>query len=193
VSELEEGIGAARSVLDSLGVPFALVGGFAVSVHTEPRFTRDVDLVVAVADDEQAELIVQAMVERGATAFGLVEQDATGRLATARLRLHNGHLLDLLFASSGVEREIVEAAAPTEVLPGLTVPVAGVGDLLALKLLARDDVNRPNDAADLRALQGVASSVDIERARGLLELIDTRGYARGRDLRAALEELIADL
>ncbi len=31
----------------------ALVGGVAVSVRTEPRFTRDVDLAVAVPDDSK--------------------------------------------------------------------------------------------------------------------------------------------
>jgi hypothetical protein len=40
--------------LDSLQQRFALVGGFAVSARTEPRFTRDVDIVVAVSDDERA-------------------------------------------------------------------------------------------------------------------------------------------
>lgn len=44
--------------LDGLGVSWALVGGFAVSVRVEPRFTRDVDVAVAVADDRQAEDVV---------------------------------------------------------------------------------------------------------------------------------------
>ena len=37
---------------------FALVGGFAISARTEPRFTRDVDLVVSVVDDEAAEALI---------------------------------------------------------------------------------------------------------------------------------------
>ena len=37
------------------GVGFALVGGLAVSVRTEPRFTRDVDVAVAVGSDSEAE------------------------------------------------------------------------------------------------------------------------------------------
>jgi hypothetical protein len=32
-----------------------VVGGLAVSARTEPRFTRDVDLVIAVSDDQSAE------------------------------------------------------------------------------------------------------------------------------------------
>jgi len=34
---------------------FALVGGLAVSARTEPRFTRDADIAVAVASDAEAE------------------------------------------------------------------------------------------------------------------------------------------
>ena len=35
--------------------PFAVVGGLAVSARTEPRFTRDVDVAVAVANEAAAE------------------------------------------------------------------------------------------------------------------------------------------
>ena len=35
-------------------VPSAIVGGIAISVRTEPRFTRDLDLAVAVANDDEA-------------------------------------------------------------------------------------------------------------------------------------------
>jgi hypothetical protein len=41
--------------LQRASVPFALVGGLAVSVPAEPRFTRDIDLAVAVAGDVEAE------------------------------------------------------------------------------------------------------------------------------------------
>jgi hypothetical protein len=40
-----------RLVAESFGdlrVPWALIGGLAVSVRAEPRFTRDIDLAVAV-------------------------------------------------------------------------------------------------------------------------------------------------
>jgi hypothetical protein len=47
--------------------------------------------------------------------------------------------IDLLFGSSGIEDQVVALAGPLEVLPGFVVPVAAVGHLIALKLLARDD------------------------------------------------------
>lgn len=40
---------------------WALVGGLAVSVRTEPRFTRDLDLAVAVSDDHAAEALIHQL------------------------------------------------------------------------------------------------------------------------------------
>ncbi|MDQ3675539.1 MAG: nucleotidyl transferase AbiEii/AbiGii toxin family protein [Actinomycetota bacterium] len=173
--------------------PFALVGGFAVSARTEPRFTRDVDLVVAVPGDAEAEALVLDLAERGYAVVAAIEQLAAKRLATARLALPDAHggelIVDLLFASSGVEPEIAARAEALELLDGLVVPVARTGDLLALKLLARDDLARPQDAADLRALRAVATTDDLALARETVALIAERGYARGRDLTTALDAL----
>jgi hypothetical protein len=44
--------------LRRLGRPFALVGGLAVSLRAEARFTRDVDLAIAAADDADVERLV---------------------------------------------------------------------------------------------------------------------------------------
>lgn len=45
--------------LDELGFEWCLVGGLAISVRSEPRFTRDVDVAVLVSDDSEAEAIVR--------------------------------------------------------------------------------------------------------------------------------------
>jgi hypothetical protein len=63
---------------------FALVGGLAVSVRAEIRFTRDVDLAVDVANDAEAEATVSALRDRGYRAIALVEHESLSRLATAR-------------------------------------------------------------------------------------------------------------
>lgn len=178
-------------LLRDAGARFAVVGGFAVSVRTEPRFTRDIDLAVSVASDREAEALVAALGGAGYQAFQLLEQETSGRLATVRLRKAGGQeeplVVDLLFSSSGIEPEVV-AAATQELLPGLGVlPVAVCGHLIALKLLSRRDKGRPNDAADLEGLLGVATRADAEVARAAVQLITERGYNRGRDLAALLE------
>jgi predicted nucleotidyltransferase len=195
VNPLEAVLRAAALDLAGLGTQWALVGGLAVSARTEPRFTRDVDLVIAVAGDRDAEQAIHALQQRGYRVQALVEQEAAGRLATARLVPRGGDeaaiVLDILFASSGIEREIADAADVLEILPGLRVPVAGVGHLLALKLLSRDDRTRPQDRVDLAQLLRVASPSDLDVARRAVGLIHARGFQRDRDLARDLEQLIA--
>ena len=193
MSRLARALAAAAGGLT--GRPFALVGGIAVSARCEPRFTRDLDLAVAVPDDATAEATVRALVARRFRVSAVVEQEAVGRLATARLLApdegEGGVVVDLLFASSGIEPEIARAADALEVFAGVVAPVARTGHLLALKVLARDDVHRPQDAVDLGSLWAVATAEDLELAREGVRLIAERGFHRGRDLPAALEEALA--
>lgn len=174
-------------------VSFALVGGLAVSARTEPRFTRDADLAVALANDAEAEALIHTLRVRNYGIEAIVEQEAVGRLATVRLR-HTGQpsapVIDLLFASSGIEREVVTDAERLELLPKFTIGVARTGHLIALKILSRDDVTRPQDLIDLRALLRVASAAELARTRESLALITARGYHRGRDLAAEMATML---
>ena len=172
---------------------FALVGGLAVSARTEPRFTRDVDLAVAVSSDDDAEALTRRLRAAGCLIDALLEQQAVDRLAAVRLRFsppHHATPVDLLFASSGIEPDIVDRAETLELVPGLTAPVAATGHLIALKVLSRDDLTRPQDLVDLRALLRVAADRDLELARTALAAITARGYHRGRDLAADLDGLL---
>ncbi|MFL5365270.1 MAG: hypothetical protein ACJ781_07310, partial [Myxococcales bacterium] len=86
---------------------FALVGGLAVSVRGEVRTTRDVDIAVAVAGDEELEALVTDLAGSGYRVLATVEHEERGRLATVRLVSPIGFMVDLLAASSGIEPEIV--------------------------------------------------------------------------------------
>lgn len=174
--------------LDQLGVAHALIGGLAISARAEVRFTKDADLAVAVPDDNAAERLVRELASDGLVIAATVEHSTMERLSTVRLLAPDDDLyLDLLFASSGIEPEIAAAAEIMSVL-GLRLPVAQVGHLIALKLLAQGDA-RPQDAWDLAELKKVATEDDLALAREAVELIEARGYDRGRDLVAALAAL----
>jgi hypothetical protein len=192
VTSLEAALRQISTDLTDAHASFALVGGLAVSARTEPRFTRDADLVVALTSDAEAEALIHTLRTRDYGIEAVVEQEAVGRLATVRLA-RSGELqapvIDLLFASSGIEPEVVGEAEPIELLPNLTIGVARTGHLIALKVLSRDDVRRPQDLVDLRALARVASSAELARARQSLALIAARGYHRGRDLLSEIDTL----
>jgi len=137
---------------------------------------------------------VSQLQNRGYLVGMLLEQEKTGRIATVRLTRESERsvYVDLLFASSGIEAEIVEAAEALAVLEDVTVPVATRAHLIAMKVLARDDRHRPQDFDDLRALLADASDQDLKRVRAALALVEARGFNRGRDLTADLERALAD-
>jgi predicted nucleotidyltransferase len=180
--------------LDNMNVGCALAGGLAVSVRAEPRFTRDVDLAVATGDDDAAEALVNRLLTDGYGILATVEQEAAERLATVRLlppgETEEGVVVDLLFASSGIEAEVVRQADRIDVFPSIRIPVASLGHLIALKVLSHDE-GRPQDAIDLRALLLVASDTDIADAREALNLVTERGFERGRNLAKALGSAVA--
>jgi len=137
---------------------------------------------------------VRGLVSDGYALTGMIEHELSGRIATVRLvprQPVGGEVVtDLLFASSGIEPEIVAAAELLEILPDLTVRVARCGHLIALKILARDDAERPQDLADLRVLLAASTDEDLALARSACELITSRGFNRDRDLVAGLTELL---
>lgn len=171
----------ACQILASIDSRFAVVGGLAASARGEVRFTRDIDLAVAVETDADAEQIIYAFTTKGYGVVATVEQKATKRLATARLQHTTGVVCDLVFATCGVEHEVVEGADLLELFPGLKVPTATVESLLAMKVLSSSP-ERPRDLGDIQAMLRVCPNFDEEQLLKLLRKITERGYSRGQDL-----------
>ena len=175
-----------------LGHRFALVGGLAVSVRAEVRFTRDVDLVVAVADDSAAESLAYELRSAGYTAVASVEHETRHRLSTVRLMSPSGVKVDLLFASSGIEGEIVDSATPVDFDGAGSVPVANAEELLAMKVLSMTET-RLQDRIDAQHLLQFTPKLDLSRVRQHLARITDRGYAGEQDLEAKLAVVLRDV
>ena len=178
--------------LEGEGFRFAVVGGLAVTIRGTPRFTGDADLAVAAATDGQAEHLTRHLLGRGYRLHAQVEHRETGRLAIVRLvspRSHgpNHFIVDLLFSTTGIEPEIVRAAEPAEVMPGVVLPVARRGHLIAMKVISASD-KRLLDRADLLDLLRRADDGDLQMARQAVGASQATGLHRDRNLSAELEE-----
>ena len=141
-------------------------------------------MAVAIADDADAEAVVRQFSAQGYSVFSIVEQPAMKRLATARLSRQPpageaSVIVDLLFASSGIEPEVAQQAESIAILAGIEVPVARTGHLLALTVLSRSP-ERPQDSADLTALLQVLDAVERDRAVDAARLIGARGFRPGQ-------------
>lgn len=173
--------------LRQLRLRWALIGGLAVNVRAEPRTTKDLDIAVAVENERESEGIVGDFWARGYRLLDApFERADMDRMAGVRLTAPGedarGIVVDLLFAASGIEAEVVASADLLEILPGLAVPVATIAHLLALKTLA----GRDKDLPDFPLLLPHATASDVQQAREALDLISRRGYVgdKDRDLQA---------
>lgn len=112
-------------------------------------------------------------------------QVPSGKRSTSQ----SGVVVDLLFASSGIEPEIVEQAERIAVFHGIVLPVATVGHLLAMKILSHHPDTRPQDVVDIKNLLTTLTPAEEVRCIQALRLIQARGFHRGRDLEGMLATL----
>jgi hypothetical protein len=74
--DLYEELRSIVGALTTAGVPYALVGGIAVSIYATPRATEDIDLLISGDDAERA---VQALAQCGFRSPGRPVEVAQGR------------------------------------------------------------------------------------------------------------------
>ena len=59
-----------------------------------------------------------------------------------------------------------------------------------MKLLAMDDVTRPQDRVDILAMLEFADAEELARAHEAIDLITARGYDRSKNLRERLTSFL---
>lgn len=139
-------------LLESRGVPCAVIGGLAVSLRGLPRMTVDVDLVIHADVEDGLRLARDLPSTPFAPLFEGVEEVVTSAFILPLRHRVTGVRVDLAIGMSGFERDAVRRAMPV-VVGEVTVPVVSVEDLLVMKALAA----RPQDEADIRGL------IDVQR------------------------------
>jgi hypothetical protein len=95
----------------------------------------------------------------------------------------------LLFASSGLEAEIVDRAAPIELGVVGEVPVARSEELLSMTVLSMSET-RLQDRIDAQQLLAHNPGIDLASVRKNLAVIRERGFNRNQDLDAKLASLV---
>jgi hypothetical protein len=152
---VEAALRRAVADLNALKARWALVGGLAISVRSVPRFTKDLDFAVAVAGDPEAEDVVHRLGGRGYRPVEVLEQEYVERMSGVRLeRGGSDVVVDLLFASSGIEGEVVAGATRLEVLPQLTAPVATTGHDVCIHRWGWQVILHPDGTIEARSPDG---------------------------------------
>jgi hypothetical protein len=135
------------SVLNAHHVKYLIVGGYAVSLHAEPRATKDLDVLIG-RSAENSRAVFAALAEFGAPLEGLTPKDFMEpgtffRMGTPPV------MVDILPSISGVDFDQAwQRRVEFPVDSGLNAAFISRDDLLAAKLAA----GRPQDLADAAAL-----------------------------------------
>jgi hypothetical protein len=135
--------------LEKQGVRYALVGGVAMAFYTEPRFTRDVDLLVDSTDFDKMKGILEEE--------GYFESASPWTFLNVGIELHrflkvvdeeDEMLIDILVAKDEEVRKVIKNAVEAESEEG-RVMLANKKDLIWLKR-TRDS---KQDRADIEKLK----------------------------------------
>lgn len=159
----------AWTTLQSLRVPMALVGGLAMTAWKRPRFTKDVDLLLAIPEPE-AKAAVQQLVAKGfrsKRAEGMVRLPDGTRFVQLLYDNPDAVLeiqLDLILATSEFHQQAISRrVALPETELGFAIDVASCEDLIVLKLIAGRILDRV-DAGEL--LKANRDSLDLAYLTG---------------------------
>ena len=150
------------SAFQSHGVKYLVVGGFAVIYHSQPRFTKDMDLFIK-ADPENARATYAALAEFGVALEGIHPEEFIDRNSFFRFgREPRG--FDILPAIPGVDfdgawERRVEAVVDTAT--GLKANFISADDLIASKLAS----GRARDLADVDDIRKAMESQGAPRGK----------------------------
>ena len=133
--------------LNAAGIRYLIVGGYAVMVHTEPRYTKDLDIWIE-RDEQNARALLRALAEFGAPIGEVKPADLTEPEVFFQIGIEPVRI-DILTSVAGL---VFEAAWNRRIevdFGGETAPVLCRQDILAAKMAA----GRPMDVEDARNLQ----------------------------------------
>jgi hypothetical protein len=148
------------STLNAHKVEYLIVGGFAVGFHSQPRATKDLDILIR-PEAENAEASYKALAAFGAPVKDLAPSDLLDPSGFFRMG-HPPLMIEILSSIQGVEfeeawRRRVEVIVDQE--RGLKAFTISREDLITAKLA----VGRPQDLADVDAIRK-AEAAQLEKS-----------------------------
>jgi len=138
-------------------IRYLIVGGYAVMKYSEPRFTKDLDIFIAI-DQENAKAVFTALKEFGAPLENLTSDDFA----------HKGYFyqmgrpplrVDIMMSIPGIEFE--EAWKNREIvqLQNLKIPFISRSHLIRAKQAS----GRPQDKIDIEKLKEAEQSDTLDQ------------------------------
>jgi Nucleotidyltransferase of unknown function (DUF6036) len=142
-----------------------VIGGLAVSLLARPRFTRDLDGLVLLPEDQWSAFL------HSASAFGFSPRDPDAlefaKISRMLLLRHEATAIDvdIAFGLAPFEEELVARAISADVA-GVTVLLPTPEDLVIMKAVA----HRDQDILDIDAVLIAYPRLDVARVRHWIQI-----------------------
>jgi len=172
-SKLHRALLAGIEALESVGLPYAIVGGLAVSAWATPRATQDVDLYAELPDATRPSL-ERALRERGFDVPAM--EGELERFGVFRSRSVDHVFLDI-FPTIGPLGEAIVQRRRKAKIAGHTLWVIAPEELAILKAFS----DRPRDFVDLVTL--------VTRTKAKLDIGYVEQWARTLDASIGTDEV----
>jgi hypothetical protein len=161
---VEEETWEVHQVLTDESLPYVIIGGAAVQIWGEPRFTKDLDLTVLAPVESLSDTIEQLLARLEPRADNVLELAQRARVLL--VQTSTGYPVDISFGLPGYEDEVIRRAVEQEIAPGRTVLFCSAEDLIIHKSIA----GRIQDMLDIQSI--------ILRQKDKLDLTHIRYWLR---------------
>ncbi len=135
------------------GVRYLVVGGYAVSEHTEPRYTKDLDLWVDNSA-ANAEKVFAALLSFGAPLIDATIHDFTVPTTVYQIGLPPSRI-DILMGLEGLEFGDCWQRRKTSMIADIALHYISIADLIVNK----ERAGRPQDLIDAKNLRRITCPV----------------------------------
>jgi hypothetical protein len=135
------------ALLNSIGVEYLIVGGYALAAHGHPRYTGDLDIWIRAAE-RNVDKLLDTLARFGFGELGLKAEDFLSPGMIVQLGYPPSRI-DLLTAIDGVEFDACYARRVVMNIAGVDLPIIGLEEFRANKRAA----GRAQDLADLQSLE----------------------------------------
>lgn len=137
--------------LDTAQVAYMLTGSYALAYYTTPRMTRDLDLVVSLAEED-----IAAIVNVFGTDFYIDADDVRSAVLSQRLfnlmHLASGIKVDLIVRKGSEYRQVEFARRREVAMAGVKTWIVSREDLILSKLVWAADSDSELQRRDVRSL-----------------------------------------
>ena len=144
--------------LDQASIPYVVIGGQAVLIHGEPRFTRDIDVTLGIGPESLPDVLV-ALSRLGWSALPQDPREFVSQTMVLPCEdRSSGIRIDFIFGLTAFETATIDRAVLVD-MEGTPVKFAGAEDLVVHKMIA----GRPRDLEDVVGIVAKNPSLDTTR------------------------------